>query len=167
MKIKRLIDKTGAVDFLGHMDRTYDRSYFFDKGIRFECQQCGACCTGEPGIIYIDNDEVKEVAKYLSVQVSEFIETHLDPFKSGYSIREHADGRCLFYNGGCTIYAVRPNQCKSFPFWFENLRSQKKWLRVTKECPGIGRGSLYSKEQILEIVRSTIDEVIKRHITED
>ncbi len=149
------------------MDRVYNRSYFFDSGLRFECQQCGACCTGEPGIVYIDDGEVKQVAQYLSVQVSEFIRTYLDPCKNGYSIRELADGRCYFYNGGCTIYAVRPNQCKTFPFWFENLRSQKKWMRVAKACPGIGRGSLYSKEQVLKIVGSTIDEVVKRHLADD
>ncbi len=149
------------------MDSKYYRSYFFDKGLRFECQRCGACCTGEPGIIYIDKDEIKQGAKYLSVQVSEFIETYLYPFMNGYSVREHSDGRCFFYNEGCTIYAVRPNQCKTFPFWFENLRSQKKWLHVSKKCPGIGRGSLYSKEQVLGIVRSSIDTVIKRHVVDD
>lgn len=139
--------------FGNHMDRLYNRSYFFDKGLCFECQRCGACCTGDPGTISVDKKEVDRIAKCLSVRTSCFIEKYLYPFRAGYSIREYADGRCLFYNGGCTIYPVRPGQCQTFPFWVENLRSPKKWRRMSGECPGIGRGPLYSKEQILEIVQ--------------
>jgi Fe-S-cluster containining protein len=143
------------------MKRLYHRSYFFDQGIHFECQQCGACCTGDPGIIFVRKDELMRIAEYLSVQVSFFIEKYLYPIKKGFSIRELADGRCSFYENGCTIYPVRPDQCKTFPFWFENLRSAKKWNRICKKCPGIGCGPLYSKERILEIVQSNIDAVIK------
>jgi Fe-S-cluster containining protein len=101
------------------------------------------------------------MAEYLSLPLPFFIEKYLYPIKVGYSIREHADGRCFFYENECTIYPVRPHQCKTFPFWFENLRSIKKWNRISKECPGIGCGSLYSKEQILEIVQSSMDLVVK------
>jgi uncharacterized protein len=142
------------------MKRLFNRSYFFDQGIHFECQQCGVCCTGDPGIIYVGKDELARISEYLSVQVSFFIEKYLYPIKNGYSIREHADGRCFFYENGCTIYPVRPNQCKTYPFWFENLRSAKKWKRICKECPGIGCGPLYSKEQILELVHSNMDAVV-------
>jgi Fe-S-cluster containining protein len=131
------------------MKRLYNRSYFFDHGIHFECRRCGSCCTGNPGIIY---------------QVHFFIEKYLYPIKTGYSIKEHADGRCFFYENGCTIYPVRPYQCKTFPFWFENLRSLKKWKRISKECPGIGCGPLHSKEHILEIVQSNMDLVVKMNL---
>ena len=143
------------------MKRLYNRSYFFDQGIHFECQQCGVCCTGDPGIIYVGKDELARIAEYLSLKVPFFIEKYLYSIKNGYSIRELADGRCSFYENGCTIYPVRPNQCKTFPFWFENLRSAKKWKRISRECPGIGCGPLYSKEQILEIVQSNMND----HVT--
>ncbi len=134
------------------MNKLYNRSYFFDQGIKFECQKCGACCTGNPGIVYVDKNDILQIAKYLCVPVSQFMGKYLYPYKESYSIREEADGRCIFYEDGCTIYPVRPSQCKTFPFWFDNLRSQKKWRQVSVECPGIGQGHLYSKEQILEIV---------------
>jgi len=143
------------------MKRLYNRSYFFDQGIHFECQRCGACCTGDPGIIYIGKQELVRIAEYLSLKVPLFIEKYLYSINEGYSIREHADGRCSFYENGCTIYPVRPNQCKTFPFWFENLRSAKKWKRMCKECPGIGCGPLYSKEQILELIQSNMND----HVT--
>ena len=145
------------------MDRLFNRPYFFDKGLRFECQRCGTCCTGAPGTIYVGKNEVDLIAKYLSIRTSCFIEKYLYPFRTGYSIREYTDGRCFFYNGGCTVYPVRPSQCKTFPFWVENLRSPKKWRRMSGECTGIGRGPLYSREQILEIVRSDLDTVAKSY----
>jgi Fe-S-cluster containining protein len=146
------------------MKRLYNRSYFFDHGIHFECRRCGVCCTGDPGIIYVGKDELTRIAEYLSLQVPFFIEKYLYPIKTEYSIKEHADGQCFFYKNGCTIYPVRPHQCKTFPFWFENLRSLKKWKRISKECPGIGCGSLHSKEQILEIVQSNMDLVVKMNL---
>ena len=86
--------------------------------------------------------------------------------KNSYSILEDSDGRCLFYeDDGCKIYPVRPNQCAAYPFWFENLRSIKEWRRITRECPGIGRGPLYAKEQVLKMVRSNMDAVLKSRIT--
>ncbi|MBW2237679.1 MAG: YkgJ family cysteine cluster protein [Deltaproteobacteria bacterium] len=145
------------------MKKLYNRSYFFDQGLRFECKRCGVCCTGDPGIIYIDKNEVARIAEYISVRDSRFIEKYLYPVRAGYSIRERADGRCLFYQDGCSIYPVRPSQCKTFPFWFENLRSSRIWRQVARECPGIGCGSLYSKEQILEIVQLKMEAVDKSY----
>jgi len=148
------------------MNRLYDRSYFFDQGICFECQRCGTCCTGDPGSIYVDDKDISRIARYLNLPASHLREKYLYPHKNSYSILENSDGRCLFYeDAGCKIYPVRPNQCATYPFWFENLRSVKEWRRVSRECPGINRGSLYSKEQVLEMVRSNMDMVLKSRIT--
>lgn len=148
------------------MESAYNRSYFFDQGIQFECQRCGACCTGDPGIVYVNIEEVERIAEYLSNEISSFIKEYLFPLGTGYRIKEHSDGRCYFYDSGCTIYPVRPFQCKTYPFWFENLRSKKRWKCVLRECPGIGCGPLYSRDKILEIVQSTMDAVVKRYLTD-
>ena len=37
----------------------------------------------------------------------------------------------------CTTYQARPAQCKSFPFWAENVRSDRSWSKTVSECPGI------------------------------
>jgi len=130
------------------------RSYFFDQGLFFECRRCGACCTGDPGIVHVNKNEIKRIARFLSIPVSSLVENYLDPLREDFSIREYQDGRCYFYQDECTIHPVRPSQCQTFPFWFENLRSSKKWRRIARECPGIGCGKLFSKEQILEIIHS-------------
>jgi len=133
----------------------YHRSYFFDQGLFFECRRCGACCQGDPGIVTVFADEARNIAHYLSMEVATFAKTYLYSAKGRYSIREYEDGRCFFYQNGCTIYPVRPRQCRNFPFWFENLRSFKKWRQISRQCPGIGSGELYTKAHIFEILHMT------------
>ena len=71
------------------------------------------------------------MALYLNVPVISFIEKYLYPFGGNYSIKEEENGRCLLYRDGCRIYPVRPFQCKTFPFWFDILRSRKKWAKIS------------------------------------
>lgn len=129
--------------------------YFFDQGLTFACQRCGACCTGAPGTIYVAVDEVAIIADHLKLSSAEFIRTCLYPYKDSFSIREKANGDCLFFEQGCRIYPVRPFQCRSFPFWFSNLRSESRWERIGRQCPGIGRGRHYSRAEIIRMARKT------------
>ncbi|MFY9397367.1 MAG: YkgJ family cysteine cluster protein [Desulfomonilia bacterium] len=128
------------------------RSYFFDHGIRFECQRCGACCNGDPGVVYVDDREITEIAGFVDIPRDVFIERCLYLLKTSHAIRETHDGRCIFYENGCAIYPVRPLQCRTFPFWFQNMRSRYAFKDVEAFCPGIGKGRLYSKEEILESI---------------
>jgi hypothetical protein len=128
------------------------RNNFFDAGLRFACQRCGACCTGAPGTVYVAREEVGSLASFLGLSESELKRRYLYSFRGGYSVREHADGRCFFFDGTCAVYEARPAQCRSYPFWLQNLESERAWQRVRAECPGIGRGPLYSRESILRIL---------------
>jgi Fe-S-cluster containining protein len=131
------------------------RPYFFDAGIRFECRQCHQCCVGDHGTIYVTADEIASLAGHLHLSIAAFTERFLYPYKDSYSIGEHPDGRCLFFDNGCTVYPLRPNQCRTFPFWFSNIRSEERWHAIAKACPGIGRGRLYLRDEILAIVKTT------------
>jgi Fe-S-cluster containining protein len=128
------------------------RSYFFDAGIRFTCRRCGACCTGAPGIVRVDEAEIAAIAAYLGQPISQVVGAYLTAWEGGYRVKEADDGRCLFFENGCRLYPVRPTQCRTFPFWFANLRSEARWNVIQAKCPGIGRGHRYAKEKILEIL---------------
>lgn len=48
----------------------------------------------------------------------------------------------------CMVYKARPTQCRTWPFWTENMKP-KVWEKEIKTfCPGIGKGKLFSKEEI-------------------
>ncbi len=48
----------------------------------------------------------------------------------------------------CSIYPVRPAQCRSWPFWPTNLAGPDSWNLVAQKCPGINRGQSFTPEQI-------------------
>jgi len=126
--------------------------YFFDSGIRFQCQRCGTCCTGAPGVVRVSDEEAVAIADFLGLPVQQTIETFLYPWEDGFSIREDDDGRCRFYDEGCRIYPARPRQCSTFPFWISILRSKARWDSIRRHCPGIGKGRQYTKCEILDIL---------------
>ncbi|MBM3198930.1 MAG: YkgJ family cysteine cluster protein, partial [Chlamydiae bacterium] len=60
---------------------------------------------------------------------------------------------CIFLKDKrCTIYPVRPKQCKTFPWWTENLSSPKAWEEAAKSCEGINHpdAPLVSFDEILQ-----------------
>jgi len=52
------------------------------------------------------------------------------------------------------VYAARPVQCGTFPFWRENLRTRAQWEALGAFCPGIGRGDFVPLESILAQARA-------------
>jgi Fe-S-cluster containining protein len=54
----------------------------------------------------------------------------------------------------CVIYPVRPNQCRTWPFWGSNLTSLNAWNEAVKKCGGVNRGRYYSFEEIERIKKS-------------
>ena len=123
---------------------------FFADGIAFECVHCGTCCTGQPGIVQINEQEIESLAAHLSLSRSDCIDRYLIPYADGYRVREKSTGDCVFFDHGCTVHAVRPSQCRTYPFWRKNMRSQDRWQRTCAECPGIGLGPIHSETDILE-----------------
>ncbi len=141
-----------------HSDISCSGRYFFDDGLRFGCQRCGLCCTGSPGVVRISISEIRLLAAYLKMTVEETIHRHLRTISDGFSIQEENDGRCRFYRNGCQVYAVRPLQCRTFPFWLNHLRSLSRWKKVAGECPGIGEGRLFSRDEILRFLYESLDQ---------
>jgi len=126
---------------------------FYDGGLCFECTRCGACCTGAHGTIYVAPREIEAICSLLGISRREFLERYCYPFRDSYSIGERPNGDCFFLtDGGCGIYEARPAQCRTWPFWPENLSSKAAWDWAGRRCPGIGRGRLYSKGEIGEIL---------------
>ena len=105
------------------------------------CKDCpGYCCRGESGRIWLNQGEIFQISNFLKVNVADFIGDYLRQKDNRLSIRERFTGNdfeCIFFERSrhqCSIYAVRPMQCRRFPFWdyFRNHKDQ-----VIKECPGI------------------------------
>jgi Fe-S-cluster containining protein len=106
------------------------------------CEECGgACCTGESGYIWVKYVEMKKMADFLELTIEEFATMYIRKVKHRYSIIEKKlsweNYACIFFDDSlkqCSIYPVRPRQCRTFPFW-ETFKNDVE--EVKKECPGI------------------------------
>lgn len=139
--------------------RPEDRSYFFDAGLQFGCTQCGGCCTGAPGTVFVNEAESTRLARHLGLNREDFMARYAYPVEGGHSLREVGpDYACIFFrNERCTIYEVRPTQCRTYPFWAENVRSEAAWKKTCRECPGIGQGRRYTRDEILAIAADSLN----------
>lgn len=127
---------------------------WFADGLEFACTRCGKCCTGDPGYVWVNDEEVEALAAARGEPVREFLALHTYKTRGRRSLREKANGDCVFWEHGkgCTVYAVRPRQCRTWPFWESNVESPEAWERTTQICPGSGQGELISVEEILRRV---------------
>jgi Fe-S-cluster containining protein len=128
---------------------------WYQDGLRFQCTRCGNCCTGAPGHVWVNEGEIEAIARYRRESISEVegLYTKVEP--RGRSLREKANGDCVFFDrtAGCTIYPVRPRQCRTWPFWQRNVETPQAWQQTCAVCPGSGQGELITAEEIIQRVR--------------
>ncbi|MFQ5791888.1 MAG: YkgJ family cysteine cluster protein [Acidobacteriota bacterium] len=134
--------------------------FYADSGLRFSCQQCHNCCRGaQPGWVFVGPRQTERMARWLKLSLADFRRRSLVRNPEGdTSLRLRPNGDCIFWDQGCTIYPVRPRQCRTFPFWSENLESREAWAEVQKTCRGAGQGRLYRLEEIRAVLhgRATV-----------
>lgn len=118
--------------------------------LRFECTGCGECCRsrGRKSFVYTALDERRRLAQHLGMRTSAFTRKYCEKSSGFWHLKDPASD-CLFLDGArCTVYAARPSQCRTFPFWQENLDSRGWTAEVKRDCEGIGRGRRYSRDEI-------------------
>lgn len=127
---------------------------WYADGLKFKCSQCGDCCTGAPGFVWVNKEEIAALAALVGEpDVEKFEREYVKDVGIRKSLREFPNGDCVFFDGQtrkCTVYGARPRQCRTWPFWDSNLSSPQAWERTCEICPGSGQGKLYQLEQIEE-----------------
>jgi Fe-S-cluster containining protein len=131
---------------------------WYEDGLRFQCTRCGNCCTGAPGFVWVNEDEVAAIAKFRGQTIEETKSAFVRLVDHDKSLKEKDNGDCVFYSRqhGCTIYPVRPRQCRTWPFWESNVATPQAWKDTCEKCPGAGTGDLISEEEItrrLNVIR--------------
>lgn len=134
-------------------ERLREQPWYRD-GLAFECTRCGACCTGAPGYVWVSPDEIEALARFRGQSTEQFSTRFVRRVGDHFSLIERPGGDCIFWDPkeGCTVYAARPVQCRTWPFWPENVESPESWAAVRRACPGSGQGRLYTAEEIVESI---------------
>lgn len=145
------------------MDNLYNlpkvQKPFYNKGLKFECQKdCSACCGGSPGYVWLEDTDIDAISKFLKIDRQDFLDEYTKESDGRISLidLEEKEWDCVMLKDGkCTIYEHRPIQCRTYPFWYQNIYSKKYWEEEQDHCPGIGCGRTYSKDEIEAIADGT------------
>lgn len=121
------------------LQQLHDDDPWYKEGLRFECTGCGQCCTGGPGYIWVNDDEICAMAAHLNLSLQEFADRHLRKINGRLSLREDpVNFDCTFLKDNkCSIYHLRPTQCRTFPWWPTLLKTKKDWEEASFRCEGI------------------------------
>jgi Fe-S-cluster containining protein len=131
---------------------------WYKDGLRFQCTACGDCCTGAPGFVWVNKEDIAALAAELGISPADVESRYVREIGIRKSLHEYANGDCVFFDGQsrkCRVYAARPRQCRTWPFWDSNLSSPEAWAETCQVCPGSGTGRLYQLSDI-EAQRSII-----------
>lgn len=117
------------------------------EGLRFECQSgCTECCT-QRGFVYLTEDDLRRMAKFVGMTPASFEKKYVYRTARQMRLRMPGGGTCPFLlANGCSIHPAKPTQCRTFPFWPELVESRREWKKTAKYCPGIGKGPLIQIE---------------------
>ncbi len=152
-----------------------DGSPWYAQGLSFTCTQCGNCCTGGPGFVWISEEEIDRLAGHLNISRPETLKKYCRKIGGRISLKElrtpEGNFDCIFLKETkipgrgqrlpqvrrtCTIYSVRPLQCRTWPFWDGLMESPENWELAAKRCPGMNTGRKYTLQQ-MEALRDAKD----------
>lgn len=149
---------------------------WYAEGLKFTCRQCGNCCTGAPGYVWVSDVEIDRLAAHLRMPREDVLETYCRRIGDRYSLKERRSPQglydCIFLEERtmpakrgqiahtkrvCSIYEVRPLQCRTWPFWDGLLASKERWDAAGQRCHGINRGSRKFSPKQIESLKNACD----------
>lgn len=112
---------------------------WYKDGLKFKCTGCGKCCTGEPGYVWVSEEEIQQMAEFLQLSIKEFSIRYLRKANGRLALIESKKTfDCIFLKDRkCLVYGARPKQCRTFPFWPHILENQQAWDQTAEACEGI------------------------------
>lgn len=102
---------------------------------KIDCLQCANCCKHYSP--RFKTPDIKRIARHLKLRESEFIDTYLRLDEEGDYVVKSTPCPFLGADNYCSIYAVRPSDCRRFPYTDEDVivKRQALTLKNSSFCP--------------------------------
>lgn len=123
-----------------------NKSDFAKNGLKWSCLGSGACCISRDGYgyVYLTGADIVRLAAHFEVSPDwlklEWLDYDQDAEQ--YCLPEKNTNKsdsipCVFLEQSkCTVYEARPTQCRTWPFWPENMTAKSWDENVVKFCLG-------------------------------
>ncbi len=72
---------------------------WYKDGLKFKCTGCGDCCTGAPGYVWVNKEEIINLAAQVGLEPAEFESRYVRDVGVRKSLNEHKNGDCVFFDG--------------------------------------------------------------------
>jgi Fe-S-cluster containining protein len=88
----------------------------------------------------VSEGEVQKISGFLGVRAKDFVRDYARRVGNRFCLKELSISgslHCVFFDDPakhCSIYPVRPGQCRAFPFWEHFKKNPEEALT---ECPGV------------------------------
>lgn len=126
-----------------HLKKAFSMSLpWYKDGLKFKCTECGKCCTGTQGFVWVTEEEISKMAADLNLDIKTFKIRYVRNRDNRYALVEKKNGQneydCIFLKDKkCAVYKNRPSQCRTYPWWPENLNAPQSWALAAESCEGI------------------------------
>lgn len=88
------------------------------------------------------------MARALKLSTRQFTRAYCEKTEGRWHLR-NPDQDCAFLKDKrCTVYEGRPTQCRTWPFWPENLNARTWNREIASFCPGVGKGRQHTRAEI-------------------
>lgn len=127
-----------------------DHSPWYAGGLRFTCLGSSRCCRAQAveTFVFLSIEDRRRLAAFLGIPTASFTRRYCGRSSEDVFLR-HPEQDCMFLqHGKCRVYEARPEQCRTWPFWSENMTERAWREEVLGFCAGAGKGRLYSREEI-------------------
>ena len=131
------------------------RKPWWSDGVRFECQETGRCCVsrGSYGFVYVTLEDRRRLARHLGLSTREFTTRHCIRTEGHFHLKDFTDA-CPYLEGKrCGVYEARPTQCRTWPFWPENVKNESAWNKAARKCHGMNHGDRHFDREQIEALR--------------
>ena len=133
------------------------RKVWWHEGVQFACQGSGKCCVsrGAYGYVYLTLEDRRRLAATLGLPTGQFTRKYCAKRDGLFHLKDSGPDCVFLEDKRCSVYEGRPTQCRTWPFWEENL-PEEVWKGPVKECcPGIDEGPLVPAAEVERIARET------------
>jgi Fe-S-cluster containining protein len=105
--------------------------------------------------VFLHDEDIPRISEKLGIDEEGFRKRYVTRDSRGRTIiKLLPNGYCPFYQeDGCSVHAFKPLTCMSWPFWDYVTDSEQGWNRAVEHCPGVGKGRLYTPEEIKKLRR--------------
>jgi Fe-S-cluster containining protein len=104
------------------------------------CRECRGECCRWGGYVWVTEEEIQAMAELMNMDLDAFANEYVKAAYGKLSLQERLrEGEyhcCLFdpFTNRCLVYPVRPEQCRTFPFWDAYREKYQVLLDI---CPGV------------------------------